>query len=95
MRKDDKVKKGTKGARRLSVRKETVKDLGVGPGGAREIPDDQLDRVNGGRANIATEPCKGSEPGIGKGYGTCETASNGTGRVFTVACQTLACDRVR
>jgi len=44
----DKGKKATKGAKKLSLKKETVKNLDTGPGKAKELGDDQLGGVNGG-----------------------------------------------
>lgn len=46
----DKARKTEKGPKKLSVKKETVKDLDSGPGKAEGLGDDQLDAVNGGMA---------------------------------------------
>jgi hypothetical protein len=45
---NDKGKKTPKGVKKLSLKKETVKDLDAGPGKAKELGDDQLGAVNGG-----------------------------------------------
>jgi hypothetical protein len=50
---NDKGKKTPKGVKKLSVKKETVKDLDAGPGKAKELGDDQLDAVNGGHVVAA------------------------------------------
>lgn len=45
-----KGKKAPKSAKKLSLKKETVKDLDAGRGKAKELGEDQLDAVNGGHA---------------------------------------------
>jgi len=87
VKKEKKDKKGTKSGRKLSVRKETVKDLGARPGTARELDDDQLDQVNGG-AFRQTFPTREGKRGKNPDGGT---GADLPGQVFTVACQTLAC----
>ncbi len=48
--------KGKKSVKKLSVKKETVKNLDSGPGKAKELGDDQLGAVAGGKAGIPTAP---------------------------------------
>jgi len=57
-RSSDKGKQASKGVKKLSLKKETVKDLDAGPRKGKELGDDQLDAVNGGKAAV---------PGLGLG----------------------------
>lgn len=78
-------------SKRLSLKKETVKELDAGPGKGKELGEHQLDGVNGGTlAFTPTQACV-----RGPGLGRCLTISDATGQVFTVACPTLVCNRVK
>jgi hypothetical protein len=85
------VTKKVSRSKKLSLKKETVKDLDAGPGKAKELGEEQLDGVNGGTlAFMPTQTCV-----RGPGPGRCLTISDATGQVFTVACPTLVCNRVK
>jgi hypothetical protein len=60
---NDKGKKTEKGAKKLSVKKDTVKDLDSGSGKAKELGDDQLDAVNGGIGASIAQCCPASQGG--------------------------------
>ena len=53
----DRRKDAGKLPRKLSVKKEIIRDLDVGKGKARELGDDQLDVVNGGTGPGLTAVC--------------------------------------
>ncbi len=57
MTKRNEGKKTKEGSKRLSVKKEIVKDLDAGPGKAKELGEDQLDDVNGGAGFAGTQMC--------------------------------------
>jgi len=51
-RSSEKGKKAPGSVKKLSMKKETVKDLAVGSGKAKALDDDKLDAVNGGHQKL-------------------------------------------
>ena len=47
---DENKAAGARSVKKLSLKKETIKDLDAGPPGAKELDHDQLGAVNGGKA---------------------------------------------
>jgi len=69
---NDKRRRTTRGGKKLSLKKETVKDLDVGKEKAEEIGGDQLETVNGGNVVRATTRCEWHVQRSGNPQGVCE-----------------------
>ncbi len=86
------VTKKAAGPKKLSLKRETVKDLDAGRKKPGELGDGELDRVNGGgivgpggRRPLVTQVC----PAVLPGPERCPTLSKTTAQVFTVQCPTF------